>query len=358
MKNQKLAMAISHARVETPNFIGEGAWHNAWKVLKDGSEFVLRIPKETAYGKPVLYDEAAMTAEYSGTELYYRSVNTAVEGAAPNFFTYHVSEELTYTLESFVGTQLDLSAITEAAAIQIGKDIGHIYRKTEGVSHGLKGFGFLAWSEADGLRGSLAGDAREGMKEENEEQLADYEVICAARPEFKDEKVKRAIQAATELRLQRFTVPCLTNQDASPENILMNSEQVCLIDPYPIIYYPRGMAGNFMNLYETYFVSLADTDRYKKHGFAVHAGKLIGMANGFLAGYSDGRQEIVREVRSEQLLQLLETAFSHLQLLKEELSAESRIRYGSKEDIERRMGLFAAELKRLAAFGENEEESR
>lgn len=350
MDNLKLELAIRHAGVEAHVFLGEGAWHYAWKVRKNGADFVLRIPKETAYGKPVLYNEAVIKAEYGGTELYYASVNKAVKGAALEYFTYYVSEGLTYTLESFVGTQLDLSAMTEATAFQVGKDVGNIYRKTEEIPHGLEGFGFLAWSEANGLHGSIAGDAREGIKEESEEQLADYEVLCAARPEFKDERVERAIQLATELRLQRFTAPFLTNQDASPENILMHGDRVCLIDPFPIIYYPRGMAGNFMNLYETYFIALADTERYRKHEFGVHQVKLKGMAEGFLAGYSGGNAEIACEVRGEQVLQLLETAFSHLQLLQGDLSEEAEIRYGNKKDIAERLIGFSKELNRLAAF--------
>ena len=345
----KLKSAIVHAHVEAPEFLGEGAWHYAWKVLKDESEFVLRIPKETAYGKPVPYDEAAMKAEYGGTGLYYAAVNIAVKGAAPEYFTYHVSQELTYTLESFAGTQIDLGAMTKESAFQTGKDIGAIYRKTENIPHGLEGFGFLSWSAEGGLQGSIKGDALEGIKEESEEQLADYQVLCAARPEFRDETVSEAIQSAAALRQQKFTMPLLTNQDASPENILMNGHRVCLIDPYPIIYYPRGMAGNFMNLYETYFIALANTERYRKHDFAAHGVKLNEMAKGFLEGYSGGNVEIVCEVRGEQLLQLLETAFSHLQLLDEDLTEEAEIRYGSKEEIESRLKLFSEELKRLAA---------
>ena len=350
INKMKLETAISQAGVDAPKYLGEGAWHYAWKVLKDGREFVLRIPKETAYGKPVPYNEAAMKAEYGGTELYYTSVNKAVKGAAPEYFTYYVSEELTYTLESFAGIPIDLSAITEETAFRTGKDIGEIYRKTEDIPHGLNGFGFLTWSETGGLQGSIAGDAREGIKEESEEQLADYQLLCAARPEFRDEMVSRAIRLAIGLRQQRFTAPFLTNQDASPENILMNGQQVCLIDPYPIIYYPRGMASNFMNLYETFFIALSNTDRYKKHEFAAHAETLKRIADGFLAGYSAGNPEIAREVKGEQLLQLLETAFSHFQLLQEELTEEAEIRYGNKKDIAERLIGFSKELNRLAAF--------
>ncbi|MCJ1909199.1 hypothetical protein [Planococcus ruber] len=348
----KLQEAIRHAEVETPVFLGEGAWHHAWKVRKDGSDWVLRIPKEIAYGQPVPFDEAALKAEYGGTQLYYAAINQAVKGAAPMHYSFYVTEELTYTRESFVGTAIDLAELKHEAAFQVGQNIGEIYRKTEKIPHGLSGYGFLAWSKEDGLRGSIAGDAQQGLKEESEEQLADFETLCRALPEFRSEAVEKAIHLAAELRQQRFTIPLLTNQDASPENILMNGTQVCLIDPYPILYYPRGMAGNFMNLYETYFVSLAATERYRKHRFDVHEAKMKAIAEGFLAGYSDGIPEIVREVRGEQVLQVLESAFSHLQLLEGELRKEAEIRFGTKEDIAGRLQLFLKELKRLAAINQ------
>lgn len=348
----KLQAAIQHAKVETPVFLGEGAWHYAWKVQKDGSDWVLRIPKEIAYGQPVPYDEAALKAEYGGTRLYYASVNQAVTGAAPKHYSFYVTEKLTYTLESFAGTAINLGEMNKEAAFQIGQDIGEIYRKTEKIPHGLKGYGFLAWSAEEGLRGSVAGDAWQGLKEESEEQLTDYETLCQALPEFQSEAVEKVVQWAAALRQQRFTMPLLTNQDASPENIVMNCTQICLIDPYPIVYYPRGMAGNFMNLYETYFVALSAAERYAKHRFDVHQVKLNAMAEGFLAGYSGGDMEIIREVRGEQVLQLLETAFSHLQLLEGELSREAEIRFGTKKDIAARLPLFLTELKRLAAVNQ------
>lgn len=351
----KLQAATRHAEVDTPVFLGEGAWHHAWKVRKNGSDWVLRIPKEVAYGQPVLYDEAVLKAEYGGTELYYAAVNQAVKGAAPMHYSFFVTEELTYTLESFAGTAIELAEINREAAFQLGQDIGEIYRETEKIPHGLSGYGFLVWSTEEGLRGSIAGDAHQGLKEESEEQLADYETLCQVHPELKTEAVEKAIHWAAALRQRRFTMPLLTNQDASPENILMNGTQVCLIDPYPIVYYPRGMAGNFMNLYENYFVSLSATERYRKHRFDVHEAKMKAIAEGFLAGYSEGNTEIVREVRGEQLLQVLESAFSHLQLLEGELRKETEIRFGTKKEIAARLPLFLTELERLAAININNE---
>ncbi|MBT2582638.1 hypothetical protein [Planococcus sp. ISL-109] len=349
MNQAKLEATILHAGVESAEFLGEGAWHDAWKVSMGNRELVLRIPKETVYGKRVFFNEEELKAEYAGTELYYRSVNQAVPGAAPEVFQFHVSEKLSYTLESFVGQQIDLHEMTETAAYQTGKTLGEIYRKTEQIPHGLDGFGYLYWSEQSGLRGSITGDVQRFLQQESEEHLSDYRVLSEAKPEFRDDTVSDALKLAAEIRRQRFTKPLLSNQDASPENILMNGTQICLIDPFPSIYYPRGMAGNFMNLYETLFIALSDTERYRKHEFAMCADNLKGVANGFLDGYSAGDKQIAAQVRGEQLLQLQETAFSHFHLLSEDLPEQARIRYGNKQQIESRLTLLAGELKALAA---------
>lgn len=349
MNNKRLQEAVKHAGVEAATFLGEGAWHYAWKVSKNKNEFVLRIPKEIAYGKRVHFSEKELKAEYGGTELYYRSVNKAVAGAAPEFFEFHVSRELTYTLESFGGQQIDLHNMTEETAYRTGKAIGEIHRKTENIPHELNGFGYLSWSETKGLHGSISGDAREFLKEESEEHLADYQVLCQAKPMFDDKTVSQTLQLAVDLRKRTFTKPLLANQDASPENILLNGDRVCLIDPFPSIYYPRGLAGNFMNLYETFFIALADTDRYRKHRFSACANKLKRVAKGFIDGYSDLNAQVAAEVRGEQLLQLLDTAYNHVQMLSEDLPEEARIRYGNKKEIEDRLIMLSEELKALAA---------
>ncbi len=349
MNKEKLQAAVLHAAVESPEFLGEGAWHHAWKVEKDDRELVLRIPKDIIYGKPAEFNEEELTAEYAATELYYRSVNQGVKGAAPEFFEFHVSEQLSYTLESFAGKHIDLHELTRAQAVETGKALGEIYRKTEEITHGLDGFGYLHWTEKSGLRGSITGDVRRFLKEESEEHLSDYQELSDARPEFQDDTVNEALKLATELREGGFTQPLLSNQDASPENILINGTQICLIDPFPNIYYPRGMAGNFMNLYETFFIALSETERYKKHQFAKCASNLKAIADGFLDGYSDRDKQVAAEVRGEQLLQLLETAYSHFHLLSGKLPEEARIRYGDKQQIEERLATLAGELKALAA---------
>ncbi|WP_236636660.1 phosphotransferase [Exiguobacterium sp. SL-9] len=231
---EKRIKAFRHAGVTEPIFLGEGAWHDAWKVSKDGHELVLRIPKEVAYGKPVVFDYDALMAEYAATKLYYQSVNRAVQGAAPNFFEFYVSAEFTYTLESFGGAPLSLHTMTKEQASQVGAQVGEIYRKTDQVRHDVEGLGYLMWTDEKKLHGSLNRDIHTLIREESTEHLADYKTLSAAYPEFKDDVVEQMLNAATALRNDQISVPSLVNQDASPENILLQENRVCLIDPYPI----------------------------------------------------------------------------------------------------------------------------
>ena len=147
--------AISHAGVSLPVMIGEGAWHIAWKVTKEDEELVLRIPKKVAYGKPVPFDQDALTAEYSATKWYYESVNQMVPGGAPVLFKFHVTPELTYTLESFGGKSLPLREMSLVEAVRVGRQIGVIYRKMESLTPEIEGFGRLAWTENKGLHGII-----------------------------------------------------------------------------------------------------------------------------------------------------------------------------------------------------------
>ncbi|WP_214889265.1 hypothetical protein [Exiguobacterium sp. s142] len=349
MNKARLKRVLQHADVSDPAFLGSGAWHDAWKVVKENRELVLRIPKDIAYGKSISFNEEELTAEYAATKLYYQSVNQAVNGAAPDFYEFYVSADLTYTLESYGGDQIDLHTMTKEQVLQIGKQIGGIYRKTDQVSQEISGMGYLTWTEEKGLHGVLEGELHAFIQEESAEHIADYETLCTVYPQFQDEKVPQALIAATELRNQQVVNISLVNQDASPENILLRDDQVCLIDPYPSLYAPRGMAGNFMNLYETFFLVLSQTERYKKHRFDLCEQQLKGMAEGFLAGYSEGNKAVIREVRGEQLLQLLETAFVHHQLLLKDITPEDIIRYGDRQAIEARLFVLCEELKRFAA---------
>lgn len=350
-ENLKINDALNDAGIiaEQVSYLGEGAWHRAWKIASGENLFVLRIPKDVAYNSPVEFNEAILKAEYGGTELYYRNINSAVSSSAPESFIYYVSPELTYTLETYAGEALDLHRMSETHAYEIGMEVGEVYRKSEAIPYDLKGFGYLDWSKGEGLKGSQSGDPGTFFLEECEEHLEDYHTICKVEPDFADSVIKGAIAKAIEIRKCGFKGVQLTNQDASPENLVIHNGKIRLIDPYPIAYYGRGMAGNFMCLYETLFILLSETERYKKNRYDICSNTLKRLAEGFLSGYSASDETVIREVRAEQLLQLLDMVHVHQQMLADELTAMQQIRFGNKQDIENRLKILRVELKRYSA---------
>lgn len=345
--------ALEHAHLlnSEVEYIGEGAWHNAWKLTSAHHEpLVLRIPKKIAYKKAVVFDAAALKAEYGGTEIYYRCVNQISLGTAPSTFIYHVSEELTYTIESFVGKNVDLHQLNKDDAHKLGTHIGQLYREIERVNHGLKGFGFFAWNEEQGVHGQFLSDYREFITAECNEVMDDYEELSAKRPIFESLVLKDALQSICDTRLKEISHPVLTNQDASPENWLMDEGQIRIIDPLPIVYFGDVMAGNFMSLYETLFVEFAHTERYGKHRFHECKETLQSIADGFLKSYCAQNPQLVRVLRGEQLLQVLDSAVGHVRMLETELNEEQVIRYGSKVDIERRLSVFGKKINELTEY--------
>ena len=347
----KKALQHSQSISSKVEVLGEGAWHQAWKLTSEQHKpFVLRIPKKIAYQKEISFDESALRAEYGGTEIYYRSVNQVVSGAAPEMFVYHVSKELTYTLESFAGNHVNLHQLNKDNAHQLGEEIGQLYRKVEQVDHGLEGFGYLAWNEERGLHGQFSTDFQAFIEEECQEVLDDYNELSTKRPLFDNSDLKIAIEKICETRLTVIRQPVLTNQDASPENWLLDKGQIRLIDPLPLLYFGEVMAGNFMNLYETLFVELAHTERYEKHRFHECKETLQSIADGFVQGYCAQNHELICILRGEQLLQVLDSAVNHVRMLEEGLNEEQIIRYGAKEDVEERLTVFYKKLIELQLF--------
>lgn len=342
--------ALKHSNYEYSKVenLGEGAWHRAWKVTSDNHDpVVLRVPKKIAYQKEVVYDESALKAEYGGTEIYYRCVNSVVAGAAPEMFKNYVSAELTYTLESFAGKHVNLHQLNKDDAYILGGNIGQLYRKVEQVDHGIEGFGFLAWNEKQGLHGQFLSNFNGFIEDECQEIMDDYHELSAKKPLFEKLQLKDALLRICETRLKEITHPVLTNQDASPENWLMDKGQLRIIDPLPIVYFGEVMAANFLNLYETLFVELAHTDRYGKHRFHECQEALQSIADGFLKGYCEEKSSLIALLRGEQLLQVLDSAIRHVRMLEAGLTEEQIIRYGSEEDVEKRLIVFGNKMNEL-----------
>ncbi len=115
--------------------LGEGAWHFAY--LIDNDQLVLRIPKKIAYDKPVVFNQKELTAEYAATKAFYQYANRAKKGICPEQFNYSVNEELTYTIESYMGESKGLSGQTTEESRRYGKELGAFFLALESLTCAL-----------------------------------------------------------------------------------------------------------------------------------------------------------------------------------------------------------------------------
>ena len=72
----------------------------------------------------------------------------------------------------------------------------------------------------------------------------------------------------------------LSNQDTSPESIIIRDGRVHLIDPRPVLYSGVVFAGKHVNNYKTLFPTYSETPRYMKDQFHKHKEVHYAMAVG------------------------------------------------------------------------------
>ncbi|ANC76103.1 hypothetical protein ABE65_004470 [Fictibacillus phosphorivorans] len=335
-------------------YLGEGAWHLAYLVqLRTGNAVVVRFPKTEAYGKNVEFDEAALHAEYAGTKAYYELANQVKPGICPNFFNYHVEKDRTFTVESYAGKAIKLDQLTVVEAFHIGAELGEFFRKMNAADHGLTGFGYLSWNGKH-IEGKLQYDASESMKEENKEYIDDFKKFIDTYEESISPAAMIELQKCLEDRKIMDQTVVLTNQDTSPENVLLHSDgTVCLIDPVPILYSGDSLAGNFLNNYRTLFPTFFNAPRYARHEFDRYEDRLKRIADGFLEGYSHGDLAVKRRVKQEEFIQLTDLTVTHWHLLQtDELSHEQKIRYGEREAIANRITVLVKKIEEFQWFDE------
>ncbi|MCM3717335.1 hypothetical protein [Fictibacillus phosphorivorans] len=330
-------------------YLGEGAWHQAYLVqLQTGEPVVVRFPMQVAYGKKVAFDEAASLAEYAGTKAYYQLANGVKPGICPEFFYYHVEVDKTFTVESYAGKALKLENLTFMEAFQAGAEIGEFFRKMNTSNHALRGFGYLKWNGTD-IEGQFQSSVKDFMKNENEEYVRNFEAFIRHYNQPILSTVLSHLEDCVLNRKLDESQIVLTNQDTSPENILLHTDgRVSLVDPFPILYSGDSLAGNFVNNYQTLFPTFFNASRYAKHQFDQFEEKLQTIADGFMEGYCMGDADVKRRVKQEAFIKLTNLAAYQFKLLQtQELTNEKKIRYGEKTAIANRIPVL---VKRMEEF--------
>ncbi|WLD94222.1 hypothetical protein [Alkalihalobacillus sp. AL-G] len=328
--------------------LGEGAWHHAYLVKIESEPVVIRLPKKVAYDKEVQFDAHALHAEYAGTQSYYKHANQAKKGICPQFFNYHVSEELTFTIESYVGSSLELGLQTNVASYRYGVELGEFFLAKEQIPSPVEGLGYLTWN-CGKLIGQFDSDLQSFIAQETEEYEQELEELLASELQFDK---KRVMQIGKELIPHRAITgekPVFTNQDTSPENLIFREDGVNLIDPYPLIYTGVSLAANHVHNYKVLFPTFYNVPRYKKHEFHLFEENLLAIANGFIGGYTQGSIDNKQSLSVEVFLKLLTMTHGHYQLFQKDiLDGEELIRYGTKAQIKERLTVFLKMLENYA----------
>lgn len=320
--------------------LGEGAWHEAFLLEKD--QLVLRIPKKIAYDKSVVFNQEELTAEYEGTRSFYQHANQAMKGICPDYFTYYVSEELTYTLETYVGRTTSLRDQTLEDARKYGHQIGDCFRHLETLEPPYPGMGYL---EGSPLRGAYDMSAQEFLKQETEEYVEELDTLVRSAYDFDKRIVKARGEALLSARAMEQEKIVFTNQDTSPENILFTENGARMIDPFPLLATGTSLAANHVFNYTSLFPKFHDTERYKRGNYHLHKDKLKANAEGFIEGYTAGSLEKKEALRIEVFIKRLTMAHEHYQLLEGSMTREDVIRYGTKQQVEARLRDYLRELE-------------
>jgi hypothetical protein len=311
---------------------------------------MVRIRKPVGYGQPQSYAQKSgeWHAEYVSTSLYYMQANRATPGICPSVFLYHVSEEITCTVETYMGERLNLESLDKTTARRMGRQIGNMMRVIHGKKSHIRGTGELAWDGAN-LYGTVP--ARHPMLARKIDQSYQENILLALTeegPSFDHGLVRSKLRAAHMLRNDNEPT-VLINRDITPENLtVQRGGKVGIIDPYPYLGNGTRFAAWFIHCYRFLLPAYARTARYEKNQYQRFAPVLGEIAAGFERGYIQGDHELGTHIAAERWLWTLEQAYDDFDKLNQPngLSEAKRYKHGEPPVIRARLkaALRALEL--------------
>ncbi|MUK90622.1 hypothetical protein GMD78_19885 [Ornithinibacillus sp. L9] len=335
--------------------IGEGAWHRVYKLedLRD-EEFVLRIKKKEAYGEVQDFDSDELCSEYESTRSYYQHANESCSNVCPSFFQYFIEEDLVFTLETFMGIGQDLSLLTNKDAISYGKRLGYFFKKIHNKSPVIKGFGNLYWN-GETLQGNNHQSINELWEEDNDHYIKILYVLNHSKLDFNKENVTENVNDLIKCRRKQIQEVSLVNQDITPENIILNTGKISIIDPFPKLDFGLKYAAYFVFCYKFLLPSFSNAPRYINNAYSEKSGILNDIAEGYIKGYFhdmslDEYTNQVKRLMDEYTLWMLQEAYEHYEVLHEEKLTNKIIQQmGPREVIDERLNLIIRELETLCS---------
>lgn len=355
MKSDDLHNAIKKLKLENVKIahiskIGEGAWHEVYKIEKDfKDDIVLRIKKKKAYGQIQEFDELDLTTEYESSKAYYQQANQCSSDICPSFFKYFIDEALIFTVESFMGGGKPLQSLTNFEAYKIGKRLGEFFLGMHNKKPNIKGSGNLLWNGTY-LEGNWQQDTEKIWQNENDFYVSVLNKLIATDLKIDRNTMVDEILNLIENRRNNQQNLSLVNQDVTPENIILNPDKVSIIDPFPKIDFELKYAGYFVFCYKFLLPAYSTAPRYRNNAYDQNCSTLSKIADGFINGYIGDHENQLKCLKNECILWTLLETYDHYEILnKSELNYKTIQQMGSKNIINKRLALCLKELESLCS---------
>lgn len=350
--NQEIRKAITMLNIEDIKTeqitnIGEGAWHDVYRIkMQDREDLVIRIRKKVSYGQLQKYDEIDLITEYESSRLYYQQANKTSFNICPVVFHYHVEESLIFTVESFMGESKKIQSLSHLDAFKIGETLGGFLKDMHNIPPDIKGFGNIVWNGKH-LEGSVKQAITLIWKNDNDFYLTILNELVASNLIFNRIQVREKILRIINNRRKHLQKVALVNRDVTPENIVFDTNQTALIDPFPKLDFDLKYAGYFIFCYKFLLPSYANTNRYQRYFYDRYSEVMNKIADGFMNGYTDSNKNLSKKLLEEYVLWILSETYEHYKILNErELDSKTLQQMGDKGMIKDRLLLYLRELEK------------
>lgn len=349
LKNAIEKLKIENIKMEHISKIGEGAWHNVYRIERNFEEdLVLRIRKKHAYGQLQIYKEIDLITEYESSKVYYQQANLCSFNICPSVFDYFHEKSLVFTVESFMGEGKIFQCLSTSEAFTIGEKLGVFFKAMHRKNPDIQGFGNIIWNGKH-LEGKVQQEANDLWQNDNNFYLSILNDLATSDLTFNREKVAEKILTIIENRRKNPQKISLVNQDVTPENIIFNVDNVSLIDPFPRIDFDLKYAGYFVFCYKFLLPAYSNAARYQKHAYNQNSNILNRIADGFMSGYISDNVKLHKSLLDEYILWVLLEAHEHYETLNEsELDTKTLQQMGDKGIIKVRLTLCLIELENLS----------
>ena len=155
--------------------------------------------------------------------------------------------------------------------------MGGFFQKMDEAEPSIAGFVRIIWSEGR-LESVSKGELQKFIDDEKGEFISKWTQLQDAKLSFGRPAIQDKLSWCLEKRSSSSI--SLSNQDTSPESIIIRDGRVHLIDPRPVLYSGVVFAGKHVNNYKTLFPTYSETPRYMKDQFHKHKEVHYAMAVG------------------------------------------------------------------------------